>query len=403
MGNSSNDIAFRAERFTIKRQTNAKAWRGICFRFCESGLTATTVLYCGILVNRGRDMSDEIAFGGVAKKRMTRGRLRIIILTGIVLGIGLAAFLTANAIRQIQFGQSMSDAQTAITGGRLDLASEILNAAREDYPESKYEIAKLIVKVHHLEVAQEALMRAPILAESGNFSDACVLLGQVTPDTGEKYRKAQRLLEDFRNRGRAIAITEAGAAAKSGKFAEASKILSNASNDFGFNDEIAELYATYQSQGEAQKLAVRKAALSKLLKVTDTFSGSVTYMDKTSPRTRLSDAFYLYFDYDPEGSPTLNLVIQYFASKWLFVDSVRFNVDGQILYLATSSWERDNDHRIWEWIDEPLSDRELIEAIISSKSARIQFEGDQYSDVRTITQGQKDALKRVLRAFDTFD
>ena len=59
-----------------------------------------------------------------------------------------------------------------------------------------------------------------------------------------------------------------------------------------------------------------------------------------------------------------------------------------------------HDSRIWEWIDEKLDDREMIESIIKSKSAVIRFEGNQYYNTRTISASQKQSMRDVLFAYD---
>jgi hypothetical protein len=100
----------------------------------------------------------------------------------------------------------------------------------------------------------------------------------------------------------------------------------------------------------------------------------------------------------------LRLVVQYENDDWLFIQSAEVNVDGKN-YSISGDWERDNDSRIWEWIDEKLDDREMIESIIKSRSAIIRFDGDQYYDTRVISSTQKRSMQDVLLAYDgiTFD
>ena len=81
------------------------------------------------------------------------------------------------------------------------------------------------------------------------------------------------------------------------------------------------------------------------------------------------------------------------------MQSATVNVDGEN-YSISGDWERDNDSRIWEWIDETLDDRAMIEAVINSKSAVIRFDGRQYYDNRTISAAQKKSLRDVLLAYD---
>ena len=90
-------------------------------------------------------------------------------------------------------------------------------------------------------------------------------------------------------------------------------------------------------------------------------------------------------------------MVQYASSEWLFIDSATVNVDGAN-YSIYGTWERDNNSDIWEWIDEPLDNVELIQKIINSESAKIRFDGQQYFDTRVISSTQKRALKEVLLA-----
>jgi hypothetical protein len=134
----------------------------------------------------------------------------------------------------------------------------------------------------------------------------------------------------------------------------------------------------------------------------DSFSGITWYRDRSSPIYTNANGFFLYFGVDDGSKMILRLRMQYFDDDWLFIDSAKINVDGEIYDLGSYDWERDNNSSIWEWIDEPLDDRAMIEAIINSKSAVIRYDGSQYYDTRTITASQKRALRNVLIAFDNF-
>jgi hypothetical protein len=94
--------------------------------------------------------------------------------------------------------------------------------------------------------------------------------------------------------------------------------------------------------------------------------------------------------------------MQYYSSDWLFIKEAKISIDGTVYTISNTQWERDNDSDIWEWSDEPLNDRGLIEKIIKSKSAVIRYEGNQYYDDRTISSSQKLALKQILDAYDAF-
>ena len=158
----------------------------------------------------------------------------------------------------------------------------------------------------------------------------------------------------------------------------------------------------YVAKSIAQIDAKKKAALGNLSKRYDAFQDITWYKSQLSPKYRNANAFYLYFGVSNGSATNLRLVIQYYADDWLFIDSARVNVDGEIYSVGGSEWEKDFDSDIWEWSDEPLSDRSLIEAIIKSKTSVIRFDGTQYYGTRTISSSQKRALQDVLDAFDSF-
>ncbi|AYN01977.1 hypothetical protein [Chryseobacterium sp. 3008163] len=76
------------------------------------------------------------------------------------------------------------------------------------------------------------------------------------------------------------------------------------------------------------------------------------------------------------------------------VDDEKFNVSGK--------WERDHDSRIWEWLDIQVkeSEYEILKKIATSKVTKIRYEGKQYHDDRTLTQKEKDIIKKTLEIYD---
>ena len=166
----------------------------------------------------------------------------------------------------------------------------------------------------------------------------------------------------------------------------------------GKKDILDELMRDYNLISELEKKQSQQA-LSKLSKRYDKFQDITWYSSPNSPRYRNYNAFYIYFGSSDNSKLSLRLVVQYESDDWLFIDSAAVNVDG-VNYSISGDWERDHDSRIWEWIDETLDDREMIEAIIKSKSAVIRFEGNQYYNTRTISASQKQSMRDVLLAYD---
>jgi hypothetical protein len=216
------------------------------------------------------------------------------------------------------------------------------------------------------------------------------------------YEEAQSKAEEIRPLAINNALEQAKSLASKGKYLDAVTILVQAKSAAGSTPELEKAKASYDQAADREQKRARAAALSSMRPKKDSFSGITWYRDRSSPTYTNANGFYLYFGVKSGSKMILRQRIQYFDDNWLFIDSAKINVDGEIYNLGSYDWERDNNSSIWEWIDEPLDDREMIEAIIKSKSAVIRFDGSQYYDTRTITSSQKTALKNVLFAYDNF-
>lgn len=162
--------------------------------------------------------------------------------------------------------------------------------------------------------------------------------------------------------------------------------------------QIAEAERMKQQQ-EDQRLAV---ALQKMNKTTDKLEGIDWFRDKSSPVYTNQNGFFLYIGNRGGSLPSLRLRIQYFAKKWLFIESFVMFADSHRFERNRVKFERDNNSEIWEWYDEPLTDAdlEMIKAVIVSKESVIRFNGRQYKVDKTITPTQKTALQNVLDAYN---
>jgi hypothetical protein len=137
---------------------------------------------------------------------------------------------------------------------------------------------------------------------------------------------------------------------------------------------------------------------------TDEFTGITWYSDKSSPTYANVNSFHLYIG--KKGNEVwMNLVIQYAASKWLFIDEYSILVDGNLYNYKADYFDVERDHSgglIWEWyvIEVGNEEIEMLEEIINSDRAVIRHYGRQYYDDRTITDGEKQALVHVLATFE---
>lgn len=135
----------------------------------------------------------------------------------------------------------------------------------------------------------------------------------------------------------------------------------------------------------------------------DEFEGYIWIEPKTKPKYRNQNGFYLCFIKTKEGYPTnLRFVGQYTADNWLFIQTVKFNIDGNIWNYNPNDIKRDNNTKIWEWFDDNVesSNASLIEAIAYAKNPiKVRFIGRQYYDERIIS---KKEIKSILETIQYY-
>nr|DAI20166.1 MAG TPA: hypothetical protein [Caudoviricetes sp.] len=135
----------------------------------------------------------------------------------------------------------------------------------------------------------------------------------------------------------------------------------------------------------------------------DEFEGYTWIEPKTKPKYRNQNGFYLCFIKTKEGYPTnLRFVGQYTADNWLFIQTVKFNIDGNIWDYNPNDIKRDNNIKIWEWFDDNVesSNASLIEAIAYAKNPiKVRFIGRQYYDERIIS---KKEIKSILETIQYY-
>jgi hypothetical protein len=157
----------------------------------------------------------------------------------------------------------------------------------------------------------------------------------------------------------------------------------------------AEGYAKAERDGKS-------AALKKLKKRVDEFSGVTFYTHPAEPRFADTRSYLLSYLAEKNGSSALRVQLHYTADSWLFISSAKFNIDGKVVPFSVpeASWKRDNDSEIWEWVDVNVTPelRSLLEQVANSKTTIIRFDGRQYYDDFTVTAKDKAAIRDVFAA-----
>jgi hypothetical protein len=139
-------------------------------------------------------------------------------------------------------------------------------------------------------------------------------------------------------------------------------------------------------------------------KVHDDIEETTWYFDPSSPRVLNQNAFFLYFGTKKGSEPGLWLRIQYHGDDWLFINKYVIKCDSESFEVVPEWGEvrRDNYDTVWEWYDCDANDYVLsmVQAVIASRRARLRYQGADYRKDRDITASEKQALKRVLDAFE---
>lgn len=135
----------------------------------------------------------------------------------------------------------------------------------------------------------------------------------------------------------------------------------------------------------------------------DEFEGISWIENKQSPKYRNQNGFYLYFMRNKEGGiSNLRFVGQYEAEDWLFIRSLKLNINGNIWEYTPKNIKSDHDSRIWEWFDDSVSSDNalLIEAIAYSENPiKVRFIGKQYYGERTISKKDIKSIQQTLEYY----
>lgn len=323
------------------------------------------------------------------------------ILAIAVVGIG-SVKVGGNFIADRKSEAIFKEAEQLLADNRFSEAISKVDEATKVNPGDLNKAQELKVRASNLKNSLQLLEDSQKSISENRYLDAANSLGRINTNERELEDQAKAKLKELESKVvQELKSSIASLKAKS-QFEEAVKRINTFSIAYPSNKSFEGERKQLEELGIQQAESRKRVLFSALRKSYDEFEDITWYESKLSPRYRDANAFYVYFGVSDNSKLPLRLVVQYYSSDWLFIQSAQINVDGQIWDLNISDWERDNDSNIWEWSDEVLEDRSLIEAIIKSKSAVIRFDGRQYFDKRTINSSQKLALKQILNAYDAY-
>ena len=319
----------------------------------------------------------------------------------IAIGVLVGGVLVVGSVQENRsFDQAIERVEELIGKDNFDAALRELDQAQTIKPDDSSFVTGQKNRIKSLRTSAEALAKSEVLIEEENYLAAMALLGTVNSEERGLLSRARELESEIRPILIENTETTVKRLIESKQYLKALTLMEETNQQLDPPKILQKEYLAVKRLWDEQKKAQQKSVLAKLRSRYDSFADVTWYQSSSSTNYRNANAFYLYFGmFDGEKGP-LRLVVQYYDEDWLFIETAKVNVDGIVYTLNIFDWERDNDSSIWEWSDEPLDDRALIEAIINSRSAVIRFEGRQYYDTRTISSTQKAALKSVLQAWD---
>lgn len=123
---------------------------------------------------------------------------------------------------------------------------------------------------------------------------------------------------------------------------------------------------------------------------------------KSKPTYINTNGFYCYFAKNNDGTvENFRFVGQYAADEWLFVKSLKFNIDAKTYDYFPDEVKSDHDSTIWEWFDEQVtpSNLDILEKIASAKNVKVRFIGSEYYDDKTMSQTNIKSIKNTLEYY----
>jgi hypothetical protein len=96
----------------------------------------------------------------------------------------------------------------------------------------------------------------------------------------------------------------------------------------------------------------------------------------------------------------VRLQVQYYDDDWLFVRSLTIKADEKTYELRGLDFKRDHSSRsIWEWVDMPVTDHEMLAHVMSAKRVIIRFHGNTYDSDFTLPSAQQNQMREVYAAW----
>lgn len=154
-----------------------------------------------------------------------------------------------------------------------------------------------------------------------------------------------------------------------------------------------------ERKAQEARLALERA-IGNMKKSTDEIKGITWVRHRNAPISGKYVSVYFGSNKDSAASYPLRIQFQYYGDGWLFVRSVTVKADDKVYELGKLEFERDHSSgSVWEWIDMPVKDHQMLNHWMNAKRVVVRFNGDQYYSDFTLPQSQQAQLREVYQAW----
>lgn len=156
-----------------------------------------------------------------------------------------------------------------------------------------------------------------------------------------------------------------------------------------------------------KKAEGQKILSAKFNKDVDDFQNTTFYQHKNTPQYIDTRSYILPYLAKTGDNWYVRVVYNYTGDDWVFFKTLTIVVDGHKYYKFFNYRDITHDNEggnVWEYIDQQASDDDIkmLRAIAKSKSAKVRYQGDDFSYDLTIKDGDKNIIKDTLKAYDCF-
>ena len=348
----------------------------------------------------------------------------------LLLGLSLALMFSLAACGKSEAATAVDEQIAAI--GEVTLESEAaITEAEEAVDALAAEDREQLENVGQLEQARADYEALVLAAEAAEVEEAIAAIGTVTLDSAEAIDAARALYDgsdaDVQGAVGNLADLEAAETALSDLRVEevvglidaigtvtleSAGAVDAAQDAFDALSDAdaakvgnADVLTAAAEQLKTLRQEQAQALLANMRVEKDDVRGMAFYYPQNFPNYIDTRCYVLPYIGQEGDNVWLRLLCDYTEDDWVFFEQITFAVDDERYYKYYNYFDvvRDNDYGVvWEYVDTEVSDSdvEMLWAIANSTQTIVRFEGDEYYYDFTVSQGDKDAIREVLTAYE---